>query len=135
MKKILMLGVLLIGLNVNAHEGHDHDAPVSLRAPKGGMIKALDEARIEVVTQGSNLKIYIYDKDLQPLESKDFVVEAAAEWPRNKKTEPLKLTSHKQYLEANYEAKGTHRYTLKLKITDKKFKEAYDLSFVIEPRR
>jgi hypothetical protein len=118
-----------------AHEGHNHDAPTTIKAPKGGMIKALDESRVEVLSKGSNLKIYLYDKDMKPAASGDFKITAKAVIPRSKKTEDIKLEAKDVFYEGIYDAKGLHRYTLKLEVTHSKLGHTDDLTFNIEPRK
>ncbi len=118
-----------------AHDGHDHDAPTKLKAPKGGIIKALDESRVEVVAKGKDLKIYVYDKELKPAPTTDLKIIASTELPRTKKEEPLSLKSQDTYFEAQYDAKGVHRYTLKLAVTENKTGRTEKLTFTIEPRK
>lgn len=139
MKKFLNISLAIagftFGLGVNAHEGHDHDAPKNIQAPKGGVIKAMEETMVEVVTKGKDLKIYLYDKDLKPQEVAAFKVRAQAELPRGKKTENVVLSAKGTFYEATYDAKGSHRYTLVLFVTDPKENHEDKLSFTIEPKR
>lgn len=118
-----------------AHEGHNHDAPATIKAPKGGMIKVLDESRIEVLSKGPSLKIYLYDKDMKPAISGDFKITAKAVTPRTKKTEDIKLEAKDGFYEGVYDAKGLHRYALKLEVTHSKFGHIDNLTFNIEPRK
>lgn len=138
MKKFLIMAAIAIGAwssNTLAHEGHDHDAPVTLKAPKGGLIKALDESRIEVVAKGTELKVYVYDKEMKPAQASRFQLVASAELPRLKKVDSLTLSAQKTFFEGNYDAKGAHRYTLKLAVTDSKTNRTDNLTFTIEPRK
>ena len=120
---------------VTAHEGHDHDAPTTIKAPKGGIIKALDESRVEVVAKGKNIKIYLYDKTMKPAPASDFKIAAKAELPRTKKVDEIKLEPKDNFFEGNYDAKGAHRYTLKLDVNHSKINETVALNFTIEPRK
>lgn len=124
---------LFILLMAFAHEGHDHDAPATVQAPKGGMIKSLEQTHVEVLSQGSALKIYLYGKDLKTKPLTGFKVSAQVERPRSSKKEPLSLTAREGYYEAQYEAKGLHRYTLILSITDPQEGHADELKFTVEP--
>jgi hypothetical protein len=125
----------LFALTAFSHEGHDHDAPTTIQAPKGGVVKALDEARVEAVSKGKDIKIYLYDKDMKPKSTKGFTLKATAELPRTKKTEEVKLTAKESSFEGSYDAKGMHRYTLKLEVTDPGTGHSDQLSFTIEPRK
>jgi hypothetical protein len=131
--KILI--AIIFALSTLAHEGHDHDAPTSIPAPKGGIVKALDEARVEAVSKGKDLKVFVYDKDMKPLSTKGFSLKATAELPRSKKTEEVKLEAKENSFEGSYDAKGLHRYTLKLQITAPGAGHSDTISFTIEPRK
>lgn len=138
MKKLMIMAAFataLWSLNSMAHEGHNHDAPTTLKAPKGGVIKALDESRVEVVSKGKDLKIYVYDKEMNPTKASDYKVVAYAELPRSKKEESLSLAPKDTYFEGSYDAKGSHRYTLKLAVTDSKTHRTDNLTFTVEPRK
>lgn len=117
------------------HEGHDHDTPRMIQAPKGGVIKSLEETHVEVVSKGKDVRIYFYDKELKPRPAAEFKVSAVAELPRTKKTEVVKLTAKENFFEGSYDAKGIHRYTLIVTIVDPKTGHPDQLSFTIEPRR
>lgn len=132
--KVLLLA-LFVSISAYAHEGHDHDAPTSIKAPKGGVIKSLEETRVEVVSKGKDLKVFLYDKDMKPKATKGFSVKATAELPRSKKTEEVKFEAKDSSFEGSYDAKGTHRYTLKLAVTDPGTGHNDTLSFTIEPRK
>lgn len=135
MKSIIISCLCVFSLKAFAHEGHNHDAPTTLKAPKGGLIKALDESRVEVVSKGKDIKIYVYDTELKPLMASRFQVKAVAELPRTKKSEDLMLKAQENFFEASYEAKGMHRYTLKLEVHDTKVNRSEKLTFVIEPKK
>jgi hypothetical protein len=138
MKAIFILTLILSGVvstKTYSHEGQDHDAPTTLKAPKGGVIKALDESRVEVVSKGKDVKIYFYDKTMKPLVLSRFKVLAKAELPRTGRQETLALIDQSQFFEASYDAKGVHRYTLKLSITDTAIGRTENLNFTVEPRK
>lgn len=136
MKKLLSaLALLAICTPALAHEGHDHDAPTTIQAPKGGVIKALDESRVEVTSKGKDLNIFLYDKELKPLAVTGFKVKAKAQLPRGKKEEEIQLIPGATSYTGVYDAKGAHRYTLLLSVTDPKTARSENLSFTIEPRK
>ena len=134
MKKI-MIALALFCAPALAHEGHNHDAPAIVQAPKGGMVKALDEARLEMVAKGKEIKIYVYDKEMKPRDAAGFKIVATAELPRNKKIDSVNFEAKGSQFEGTYDAKGAHRYALKLSVTDSKTGRTDKLSFNIEPRK
>ena len=132
------LTLLLVNIFISsavAHESHDHDAPATVKAPKGGIIKSLEEAHIEVTNSKNNIKVYVYSKDLKPVDAATYGITAKAEMPRTKKSEVIDLKSNGNFLEGNYDSKGAHRYTLILNINDPNTKHNDNLSFTIEPKK
>jgi hypothetical protein len=132
---ILPLLVLLLSLKSYAHGGEDHDAPIKQKAPKGGIIKSLENTFIEVVSRGQDIKIYLYDKSLKPKSVNGFTVSALAEMPRTKKQEQLSLKANENFYEIFYDAKNLHRYTLLLSIKDPSTGHDDKLKFTIEPKK
>lgn len=135
LKTIVTYVILTISLQTAAHEGHAQDMPVNVQAPKGGVIKSLEETHVEVVTKGKDVRIYLYDKDLKPQDVTKFKVTAQAELPKSKKKEAVSLVPKESYLEASFDAKGAHRYTLILTVVDPKTGHDDILKFTIEPRK
>ncbi|WP_413289167.1 hypothetical protein [Bdellovibrio sp. HCB337] len=133
--KLMMSVLLTLSLNVFAHEGHDHDGPTNVQAPKGGVIKGLEETYVEVVSKGKDVKIYLYDKELKPQDVTKYKVSAEAELPKAKKKEPVTLTSKGTHFEASFDAKGAHRYTLIVSVVDPKTGHDDSLKFTVEPRK
>lgn len=131
----MFLFILLFSFQSYAHEGHDHDAPLTIQAPKGGSIKSLEETYVEVLSKGNDLKIHLYDKDLKPKEVAGFTVSAQAQLPRTKKKEVIELKPAGTFFEAQFDAKKAHRYTLILKVKDPKTGHDDELKFTIEPRK
>lgn len=126
---------LFFAMQAFAHEGHDHDSPRVALAPKGGVIKSLEQTSVEVVTKGKELFIYFYDHDMKPQTAADYVVKAKAELPRTKKQEQISLTPKDTWFEASFDAKGSHRYTLVLTIKDPKTGHDGQLKYTIEPKK
>lgn len=119
----------------HAHEG-DHDAPGMVQAPKGGEIKSIEDAYIEVLSQKGEVKIFFYQKDLKPItDLKKFTVSAEAQLPRTKIMTPLTLKESGGSFTTTFDAKGAHRYTLVLKVKDSAHGHEDRLKFTIEPRR
>ena len=130
-----LLTCSLLAFTAVAHEGHEHSAPQGLVAPKGGLIKAMEESLVEVVAKGNNIKIYLYNKELTPQKVNLYTVTAKAQKPRTKKTEEIILADKDTFFEANYDAKDAHRYTLILSVKDPKENHADKLTFIIEPKK
>lgn len=120
---------------VVAHEGHVHDIPQSIQAPKGGTIKAVEAVYVEVVSRGSDIKIYIYDKNMKQQELAPYKLSAQAEIPRTKKKSDIALKMNSNFAEAVFDAKGAHRYTLILKIQEPGEDHADTLKYTIEPKK
>ncbi|MDX9731708.1 MAG: hypothetical protein RBT63_08055, partial [Bdellovibrionales bacterium] len=124
-----------------SHEGHDHDAPGLVLAPRGGDIRSLEELHVEVLTQGKDIKIYLYSQDLKPLDtSRSVQISATAEIPARRgakaKPEVLKMKSEGGGLyTTSFDAKSAHRFILNLKIIDSKTKHDDTLTFSIEAKR
>lgn len=137
MKRFFVVMTMLVcfGNHAVAHEGHAHDAPKAVQAPKGGLIKVMEKSAVEVVSKGQDLKIYVYDKALKPQLVKDIAVTAQAEHPRTKKIESVALQAKDTHYEGTYDAKGAHRYTLILNVKDSKADHGDKLSFTIEPKK
>jgi hypothetical protein len=134
MKHLILTLGLLLSISSFAHEGHDHDAPGAVEAPKGGMIKSTEGYHVEVVAKGTNIKVYLYSLDLKPADASGFKVQLQTEIPRSKKSENLEFKATGNMLEATYDAKSAHRYTLMVSIA-KTGGHSDKLSFTIEPRK
>ncbi len=132
---LLTLMILLSAPKVFAHEGHDHDAPAMVQAPKGGMIKSVEAMHIEVIAKKTEIKIYVYDKDLKAMPLEGVVVTAQTKLPRAKKSEDLALKAMDGGFEANFDAKGAHRYSLILSVKDPRQAHADKLTFNLEPKK
>lgn len=126
---------VLVANGAVAHEGHNHDEPVMVVAPMGGIIKSLEKTNIEVVSRGTAVAIYLYDRSMKPVETAGFKLTAKAELPRKKGSYDIKLAASRNMFEGTFDAKGIHRYTLKLTIIDPNTGHNDKLSFTIEPRR
>lgn len=134
---ILTLSLLAASLSF-AHEGHDHESASANRPMKGGLVQRIEEAHVEVLSRGKNIKIYLLDlKSEKPvsLNFADFTLSAKAELPRGKGSEALTLETKDGYLETNFDANGVHRFNLILSLVHKPTKHSDTLTFVIEPKK
>lgn len=135
--KFQIVAVLLsLALPVFSHEGHDHDAPQTVNAPNGGIVKSLEETFVEAVSRGTQVFIYLYDKEMKPKAISKFELSATAQFPKNKKKEKEVLFTKKDFhFVADFDAQGSHRYTLKIQIKDPATGHNDKMSFVIEPQK
>lgn len=131
--KIFLVSFLFLS-NAFAHEG-DHPAPGSVQAPKGGLILSIEKSHIEVVARGKDLKVYTYDQALKPTQASAYNIRAKAEFPRGKGEFEVMLKPQGSHLEASFDAKGVHRYTLVLKVREPNGNHDDTLKFTIEPRK
>lgn len=131
MKLILSILFTFSFLNLtSAHEGHDHGA-ASFQAPKGGILKSIENSHFELVRSGQNIQIYAYDEQGKALATSKFKTNAELELPRQKKT-ALAMTDKGTHWEANVDAKGAHRFTVRFNVDDGKEKDY--VSFTVETK-
>lgn len=121
----------LIGLSIQAHEGHDK-TPGSMTAPHGGQLKGTSQLYVELVSDSNGFKLYVVDHELKQIPIKDVKIEGTTKLPKLVKTDKLNFKSSDSYLEAKVDAKGSHRYTADLKITYKG--KTDNISFNVEPQ-
>jgi hypothetical protein len=131
LKSMIIVLALFLAIIAQAHEGHDH-GPGTVQAPKGGVIRSLETVNLELLTQGKSIKIYAYDTNLKPADVKKFPLAATVALPK-KKPEALALVAKGDHWEAEYDAKGAHRYTLELSI--KQGGHADKVKYNVEPKK
>jgi len=128
---ITALAILLTGLSSFAHEGHDK-TPGALTAPHGGQLKGTSQLYVELVSDASGFKLYTVDHDLKTIAVKDVKIEGSVKLPKQKQSDKLALNASESFLESKVNAKGSHRYTVDLKVTYKEKTEG--VSFNVEPQ-
>lgn len=128
---ITTLATLFIAMSAFAHEGHDK-TPGALTAPHGGQLKGTSQLYVELVSDTTGFKLYTVDHDLKTIPIKNVKFEGSTKLPKQKQSEKLVLNSSESFLEAKVDAKGSHRYTVDLKVTYKGKTEG--LSFNVEPQ-
>lgn len=134
--KILLAALTFAAAQGYAHEGHDH-GPSTLQAPKGGVLRSLEEVHLELKTDGKKLSLYAYELDeksqkLVAADVKKFPVKATATLPR-KKPEAVDLSPKGDHWEASFDAKGAHRYTLEVAI--KQAGHDDKVKYTVEPKK
>lgn len=128
---VTTIATLLIGLLALAHEGHDK-TPGAVTAPHGGQLKGTSQLYVELVSDSAGFKIYTVDHDLKTIPVKDVKIEGTAKLPKQKQSEKIALSTAESFLEAKVNAKGSHRYTVDLKVIYKGKTE--NVSFNVEPQ-
>jgi len=129
LKKILLTIFITASQNVFAHEGHDHG---TVQAPKGGIIRSLETVHLELITKGNLVSIYAYDTKLKPEEVNKFPVSLTVTLPK-KSPQTLEIKDKGDHWEAEFDAKGAHRYTLMLSI--KQGGHDDKVKFTVEPKK
>lgn len=132
---LLITALLFAGAPSLAHEGHDHDAPSTSKPQKGGVVRGLEELNVEVVLKGNEIRLFLFDKDMKARSTDGVKISAVAELPRKKGAAPLTLVDKGDHFQTEFDAKGSHRFDLKLKVTDPRTGHEDDLKFTLEPRR
>lgn len=141
---------LFFSASVNAHIG-EHEAPVSMAAPHGGVMKKAGEVMVEVVAQARQASVYIYDLKLAPRDLTSVKVTASVIKPKSKAGKqipvkipvensvkiPLQISSQNNvhFLTCDFgeQSAGLHRFTLRLAVDDPKTGHAGHVDFTIEP--
>lgn len=130
MSKTILIIALLISSIAIGHEG-EH-GPSTVAAPKGGVVRTLEAVHLELVAKGSEVKIYPYELDLKPADVSKFPVSATVALPKQK-PEAAKLVAQGDHWLVQHDTKGTHRYTLELKI--KQGGHDDKVKWVVEPKK
>ena len=145
MKKSLPFALLCLSLLTSpvtvqttyAHEGHA--TPGSAQARHGGVIKQTKNLFLELVTEGSTLKLYPMDHDYKAVPLDKVKLESTLEFPKGKKGGgKIVLSEHsvpeegKSHYMGTVDSKGLNRFTLKIKATYLDTKG--DVKFTVEPK-
>lgn len=128
---IITLTIFLFGLSTLAHEGHDK-TPGTITAPHGGQLKGTSQLYVELVSDSSGFKLYTVDHDLKTIPTKDVKIEGTLKLPKQKQSEKLAFVTSESFLESKVNAKGTHRYTVELKVIYNGKTES--VFFTVEPQ-
>ena len=128
-----MFKILIFALLVSQHTvAHDDHGPSQAQAPKGGVLRSLETVHLELITKGKNIKIFAYTPDLKPDDAKKYPVSATVSLPK-KPPQPLALVEKGDHWEAEFDAKGVHRYKIEIKITQGGHDDK--VKFTVEPKK
>ncbi len=131
MRNLFFSLLATISLTAWAHEGHDY-GPGSVQLFKGGIIRSLETVNLELVTQGKDIKIYIYDTKLKAADVTKYPVSLTVTLPK-KKAEALQLTPQGDHWLTSFDAKNAHRFDLVLAI--KQGGHDDKVKWTVEPKR
>ncbi len=106
-KKLLAIALVLVSVNLFAHEGHD-DAPGSLKANHGGVVKAGKDINLEYKVSGDVVELYPVSHEGQDLTAAEIKVTATGKLPKGKAA-PLKLEVKNGVYTAQLDFKGAYR--------------------------
>jgi hypothetical protein len=127
----MMVLACVVSAAAFAHEG-DHDAPGSVQAPRGGLIRSTEDSHYEVLVKGKEIEIFAYDLALKPLALDQVTLAGTVTLPR-KKPQPITITKDKDRFRAQFDAKGAHRYELRLAI--QQGSTSHSARYTIEPKK
>jgi hypothetical protein len=110
---MIILALLAVAPFARSHEGHVHEAALEA-APRGGVLRDAEPFKAEAVLKGDVVRVYVYNKELKPLDLDQPEARGEVQFPRQK----AKTVTFKRQGEC-YEAtiKGiskVHRYDLHL---------------------
>lgn len=112
MKQLILLITMALSVSLGAHEGHDN-APGTLKANHGGLVKPGKEINLEYVVAGTEVKLYPIThegKDLTPTEIK---LSATVQLPKGK-SEVIKIESKDGAYVAQVDFKNAYRIEMKV---------------------
>lgn len=111
-----ILSSLFFTQGLFAHGDHDH-GPTSKTSPNGGRMIETETLHVEVVAKDKEIKIYVYDVDLKPLENlKVLDAKFATKLPRKDKV-TLDAKINKDHFLATFDKGSVHRYDLEVTLT------------------
>lgn len=119
-RKLILISALMLAATLSfAHDGHNHEAAVEA-APHGGILRDAPPYKSEVVLNGDNVKLYVYDKALKPMEIKLQELSGDVQFPRQK-TKPVTFKKSGEVFVATIPGIGkVHRYDMHVFLDEKK---------------
>lgn len=106
-KKIILAAVMMVTVNLFAHEGHDQ-VPGALKANHGGVVKAGHQINLEYVVSANTVKIFPVSHDGIDLLQNEVKISATVKAPKGK-AEPAKLEFKDGSYVTTVDFKGAYR--------------------------
>lgn len=106
-KKIILASVMMVTVNLFAHEGHDQ-VPGALKANHGGVVKAGHQINLEYVVSENTVKIFPVSHDGIDLLQNEVKISATVKAPKGK-AEPAKLEFKDGSYVTTVDFKGAYR--------------------------
>jgi hypothetical protein len=117
MKQFITLMTLLLAVTVgHAGDGHNHEAAVE-NAPHGGVLRDAPPLKVELVLNGDNAKIHVYDKNLKPVKLDKDTAKGQIRFPKEKKPREVIFKLSGEVYESTLKGVSKiHRYDLHVDI-------------------
>jgi hypothetical protein len=118
MKCVIIVLALILSPMTMAGDGHNHEAAVE-PAPHGGILRDAHPYKAELVLEGDNARVYVYDKGLKIAEIKAQTLEGSIRLPKQKKD--TKVTFKREGDSFNAKLAGVdkvHRFDLHIYLTE-----------------
>lgn len=113
MKNVLLVTSILFGAagTLMAGDGHNHEAAVE-SAPRGGVLRNAGDYKAEIVINGDNLKLYVYDKQLKPIKMEKAEITGDVQFPKEK-SKPITFKKAGESYDATVKGiSKVHRYDM-----------------------
>lgn len=119
----LTLALSVLATTSFAHEGHD-DAPGSVKALHGGIVKTGKEMNLEVVSAGGELKLFPVNHAGTDIPLSEIKLTATAQPPKGKAA-PIALEMKDNAFYSKLDFKGSYRLSLDIKAEHKGKKDTF----------
>jgi hypothetical protein len=117
MKNILLVSFIVFGTagTLCAGEGHNHEAAVE-SAPRGGTLRNAGDYKAEIVINGDQLKLYVYDKKLKPIQMDKAEITGDVQFPKEK-SKPITFKKVGESYEVTIKGiSKVHRYDMHINL-------------------
>lgn len=109
---LLVLSLVTAAPALYAHGDHKHEEAVEA-PPHGGILRDATPFKSEIVVEGENVTLYLYDKDLKPVALDAPAFKGDVQFPRQKKAKPVTFKREGDVYKARIPGIGkVHRYDL-----------------------
>lgn len=110
----ILLVSSLLGLNAQAHEGHD--VPGQIKALNGGITKAGKLMHMEMLVTDTNVKFFPLAHEGEQLKVSDVKMTGTSKTPKGK-PQNLTFTAEGNFFSTQVDLQGAHRTNLEIKAT------------------